>query len=54
MDKKISWWVALRVGVNASVSERRAVIYCIPQGSVLGPVLFDIFVGDVDSGTEAP
>ena len=38
--------------VNSSVSEWRTVINGIPQGLVLGPVLFNIFVGNMDSGIE--
>jgi len=43
-----------RVVINCSMSKCRAVTNGIPQASVLGPALFNVFVGDMNSRIECP
>ena len=54
-DKELNWFKnflfnrQIRIYQDGSLSEEKPVFTCVPQGSILGPLLFVLFFNDISS-----
>lgn len=49
MDKELTGWPVQRGIINGSMSKQKPVMSDVPQGSILEPTVFNIFINNTDS-----